>query len=145
MMRVIYFALMGCLASPVFGQEIEVQPLRDSVIGQRVPSSSRNRAEIADKGVTVRALDKVSGEVVDFDLAPGQTKQLGRIKVTLGECRYPLSNPSGDAYAYLKVFNTDEDAPVFSGWMIASSPALNALDHARYDVWPLRCITSEGE
>jgi len=33
------------------------------------------------------------------------------------------------------------DKPVFKGWMIASSPALNALDHPRYDVWVLRCIT----
>ena len=33
------------------------------------------------------------------------------------------------------------DQPVFSGWMIASSPALNALDHARYDVWVMRCKT----
>jgi hypothetical protein len=30
---------------------------------------------------------------------------------------------------------------VFSGWMIADSPALSALDHARYDVWILRCLT----
>jgi len=25
--------------------------------------------------------------------------------------------------------------------MIASSPALNALDHPRYDVWVMRCTT----
>ena len=30
----------------------------------------------------------------------------------------------------------------FSGWMVASSPALNALDHSRYDIWVLRCMTS---
>ncbi len=30
----------------------------------------------------------------------------------------------------------------FSGWMIASSPALNALDNPRYDVWLLRCNNS---
>ena len=33
-------------------------------------------------------------------------------------------------------------ALTFAGWMIADSPALNALDHPRYDVWVLRCITS---
>jgi hypothetical protein len=26
--------------------------------------------------------------------------------------------------------------------MIASSPAISALDHPRYDVWVLRCIIS---
>ena len=30
---------------------------------------------------------------------------------------------------------------LFDGWMIASSPALNALDHPRYDVWVIGCDT----
>ncbi|MGB0439332.1 MAG: DUF2155 domain-containing protein [Paracoccaceae bacterium] len=36
----------------------------------------------------------------------------------------------------------DRPLPVFEGWIIASSPALNAMDHARYDVWVLRCNTA---
>ena len=100
------------------------------------------RASTADQGVQLRALDKISGEVVDFDLTPGQTKQLGRIQVTLGECRYPTGNPASDASAYLTIRNAGDEAAAFAGWMIASSPALNGLDHARYDVWVLRCITS---
>ncbi|MGR3659602.1 MAG: DUF2155 domain-containing protein [Paracoccaceae bacterium] len=99
-------------------------------------------ATTAEKGVVLRALDKVSGKVVDFELTPGQTKQLGRIQVTLNECRYPTGNPSGDAFAYLLIRNAGDSVAVFEGWMIASSPALNALDHSRYDVWALRCITS---
>ncbi len=99
-------------------------------------------ASIAEQGVSLRAVDKVSGEVVDFDLSPGQTKQLGYIQVTLAECRYPTENPAGDASAFLTVRNASNSDVAFSGWMMASSPALNALDHARYDVWVLRCITS---
>lgn len=89
----------------------------------------------------LRAMDKVSGDVVDFELTPGQTKQLGRIQVTLGECRYPVENPTGNAYAWLVIRNAGVETPSFSGWMVAASPALNALDHPRYDVWVLRCIT----
>lgn len=99
-------------------------------------------ASVAEKGVLLRALDKISGDVVDFELTPNQTKQLGRIQVTLGECRFPVGNPAGDASAYLTIRNAGDDDAVFTGWMIASSPALNALDHSRYDVWVLRCITS---
>ena len=33
--------------------------------------------------------------------------------------------------------------PVFVGWMIATSPALSAMDHPRYDVWVLNCVTPE--
>lgn len=103
--------------------------------------AAAQQAITAPDGVLLRAMDKVSGEVVDFDLTPGQTKQLGRIQVTLGECRYPAGNPNGDAYAYLVIRNAGEQTPSFTGWMIASSPALDALDHPRYDVWVLRCIT----
>ena len=99
-------------------------------------------AGTAERGVLLRALDKVSGEVVDFELLPGQTKQLGHIQVTLGECRYPLDNPAGDAAARLVVRNAADGRAAFRGWMLASSPALNALDHPRYDVWVLRCNTS---
>lgn len=133
------------IALPVAAQDVEVVPLGDEEIIEFTPNVSQAHVTIAEQGVSVRAVDKVSGEVVDFDLAPGQTKQLGRILVSLGECRYPTLNPSGDAFAYLRIFNAGQDIPVFAGWMIASSPALNALDHARYDVWPLRCITPSGD
>ena len=51
-------------------------------------------ATTAELGALLRALDKISGAVVDFDLTPGQTKQLGRIQVTLAECRYPSAKSS---------------------------------------------------
>ena len=142
--RSLAFGVFLC-AMPAYAQEVEVQPLGDEEVIEFTPNVSGAHVTVADSGVVVRALDKVSGEIVDFELMPGQTKQLGRIKVALGECRYPTLNPSGDAFAYLRVFNVGEEAPAFAGWMIASSPALNALDHARYDVWPLRCITPSGD
>ena len=36
------------------------------------------------------------------------------------------------------------ETPLFSGWMLASSPALSALDHPRYDVWVLSCVLPEA-
>ena len=90
----------------------------------------------------VRGLDKLSGTVEDLEIAPGQTLPFGKLQVTLWECRYPADNPSGDAYAYLEIRSPGEEMPVFEGWMIASSPALNAIDHSRYDLWVLRCKTS---
>ncbi len=93
-------------------------------------------------GAVLRGLDKVSGAVTDLDLRIGDAAQFGRLTVELGECRYPTDNPAGDAYAYLTVRAEGLDEPAFEGWMIASSPALSALDHPRYDVWVIRCRTS---
>ncbi len=92
-------------------------------------------------GAMLRGLDKVSGTPVDFTMKVGDTVELGKLRVTLGECRYPTDNPSGDAYAWLVIRDGNDDQTTFEGWMIASSPALNALDHQRYDVWVLRCTT----
>jgi hypothetical protein len=65
--------------------------------------------------------------------------QFGRLSITLAECRYPSNNPAGNAYAWLDI--RQEGERLFDGWMIASSPALNALDHPRYDVWVIGCDT----
>jgi len=99
-------------------------------------------AAIAAQGAVLRGLDKVSGAVTDLSLATGASKRFGRLEVTLGECRVPADNPAGDAFAYLEIRAQGTPDPVFQGWMIASSPALNALDHSRYDIWVLRCSTS---
>ena len=101
-------------------------------------------ARTAPDGALLRALDRISGEVVDFELLPGQTKQLGHLVVGLGECRYPLEDPAGDAAAWIVARMKEESGPAFRGWMLASSPALNALDNARYDVWVLRCRIAEA-
>ena len=103
-------------------------------------AQSRVDAEVAPSAL-LRGLDKVSGALTDLQLRQGQTVGFGRLQVTLGECRYPADNPTGDAFAYLVIRPATDAEPVFEGWMIASSPALNALDHSRYDVWVLRCIT----
>lgn len=92
-------------------------------------------------GGVVRILDKLSGTLSDLDLSRGQAGKMGRLTVQLDDCRYPVDNPASDAFAHLTIHDSATDAPVFAGWMVASSPGLSALDHPRYDVWVLRCDT----
>lgn len=104
-------------------------------------ATGQERTESAS-GALLRGLDKFNGSVVDIELPTGRTVKFERLNITLTECRYPVGNPAGNAYAGLQITETGRAGAVFSGWMIASSPALNAMEHARYDVWVLRCITS---
>ncbi len=90
----------------------------------------------------IRILDKITGSVRDVDIPERGTARVGLLNIRMGECRYPAGNPTGNAYALLTIFYRGLEDPVFEGWMIASSPALNPLDHPRYDVWVLRCKTS---
>ena len=93
-------------------------------------------------GAVLRGLDKLNGKVVDIELPAGRTVRFDRLTITLTECRYPAGNPAGNAYAGLQITEEGREGVVFSGWMVASAPALSAMEHARYDVWGMRCTTS---
>jgi hypothetical protein len=105
-------------------------------------------------GASLRFLDKLTSETGDVSLSLGQSAKFGRLIVQLDSCRYPTANPASDAEAHLTIIEETTEAELFSGWMLASSPALSALDHPRYDVWVLGCAlpdaptepaTAEGE
>jgi len=94
------------------------------------------------QGAVLRGLDKVNGDIVDVELFSGGGRSILGLEVELADCRYPANNPTGDAFAFLTIHTPGAQSILFQGWMIATSPALNALDHSRYDIWVLRCITS---
>lgn len=113
------------------------------VIGALIAAVSAGAQQTSNgSGAILRALDKTSGTTVDLSVPSGTSASIGRLQVVMTECRYPAGNPSGDAYAELEISETGHAGTVFSGWMIASAPALNAMEHARYDIWVMRCITS---
>ena len=93
-------------------------------------------------GGVLRVLDKNNGTTFDIELGSGEGQRVGFVTIRLGECSYPTDNPSGDAFTWLTISYQGVEEPVFRGWMIASNPAVSAMQHPRYDVWALRCITS---
>ena len=133
---------LSLLAAPAVAQDSTItSPIDGSTVLVPDVPADQVQAEKAN-GVMLRGLDKVSGDVTELDLATGETARVGRIEVTLGECRYPEDNPTGEGYAWLTIRDPGRETVLFDGWMSASSPALNALDHPRYDVWVIRCTTA---
>lgn len=92
-------------------------------------------------GAMLRGLDKTNATVSDLEISNGGEVLFGTLSVRMTECRYPEGDAAADAYAFLVVRDMARGRNIFSGWMLASSPALNALEHPRYDVWVLRCKT----
>ena len=148
---------LSFLALPLAAQEIVTTPIEeiplDELIGQLTTTPIEEEEEFLTTsteavmqevatatGGDLRILDKLTGQVTDVSLQSGETATLGFLTVKLNECRYPIENPSGDAFTQIIV--RDNEGTLFSGWMLASAPALNAMDHPRYDVWALRCSTS---
>lgn len=104
---------------------------------------AQGRQQVTSAPVAViRALDKITGETTDMEIARGERKRYGRLSIVLGDCRYPTESPASEAFAWLEIRDDTMTSPAFSGWMLASSPALHAMDHPRYDIWVLRCKRS---
>ena len=101
------------------------------------PAAAQDMADAP--GARLRVLDKLTGEVADLTLGNGQMETFGRLTVQVDGCRYPADNSVAEADAHLTILDAASPDPVFTGWMVASAPALSALDHPRYDVWVLRC------
>ena len=109
-------------------------------LGNSGEVTRETRAKVTSAPAAVlRGLDKLSGEAMDLQAETGETIKFGALTIEMRDCRYPKNNPSGDAYVSLAISARGLEGPVFEGWMVASSPALNALEHPRYDVWAIRC------
>ena len=91
------------------------------------------------QGADMRFLDRLTGQISNFQLTAGTPQQIGQLNVLLQECRYPAQSANADAFALLDISDAQSGQTYFKGWMVASSPALNALEHKRYDLWVLRC------
>ena len=112
-----------------------------------VPERIEPVETVLKPGAQVRQLDKMTGQSETVEIAAGEEVMVDRLRVRLEACRAPGDNAEHGTMAFLKVWDSKEEAgdPVFSGWMFAESPALSAMDHPRYDVWVISCTTSSGE
>ncbi|MGY6634306.1 MAG: DUF2155 domain-containing protein [Alkalilacustris sp.] len=109
----------------------------------QAPGQPPEALEVAPApGAMFRGLDKVAGAARDLPVSVGDSVTFGRLTLTLLECRYPVGNPAADGFAYVLIHDARQSAPVFRGWMIASSPALHAVDHPRFDIWLIRCTSA---
>lgn len=94
---------------------------------------------------TVGALDKITARITQLDLPANSRVKFGTLWLTAKACykRPPTETP--ETYIYLiidDVLADGTEVQVFQGWMLESSPALNALEHAVYDVWAIDCRTN---
>ena len=100
---------------------------------------------IGDVG-TFQGLDKITARIKTFEIKVGLSKTFGILDINLQKCVYskPLDEP--ESIAYIKVLDkseknsvTKDKLSIFEGWIFASSPALNAMEHPVYDVSLISC------
>ena len=93
-------------------------------------------------------LDKITGRIISFDVYMDETVQFGSLQVTPRVCymRTPEEPPQTSSFVEVNevvdVAAGRQLQSIFTGWMFAESPALNAVEHPVYDVWLTSCKTS---
>ncbi len=90
----------------------------------------------------LQTLDKVTARVDTVDVPVGRILQFGTLMIQVRHCdkRPPEETPESTAFLEIAEQRVGErPVRLFTGWMFASSPALNALEHPVYDVWVLDC------
>jgi hypothetical protein len=101
---------------------------------------------LADKFRNPRAvfsgLDKVTGRIISFEVAIDETVQFGALQLTPKVCftRAATENPQTTSFIEVdEITLSNEQRRIFTGWMFAASPGLNAVEHPVYDVWLTDC------
>ena len=124
------------LAASVAG----AQPAPNTALNARAVSSASLKPTLL-----LRGLDKITGRAFDI-VAPLNTPvKFATLTVTARYCYSTPPSETPETAAFVQIEDNRPDKPkreVFSGWMYASSPGLNGMQHPLYDVWVIFCRTN---
>lgn len=110
-----------------------------ALLGLALPAHAQR---IENQVAVFATLDKVTARISKLEVPLGQSVKFGSLKVTPRVCysRPPTEPPK--TTSFVEVEETQLDGQVkklFSGWMFAESPGLNAVEHPVFDVWLTDC------
>ncbi len=93
----------------------------------------------ADTKVELRAIDRVTGRTFLLKAPIDINTRFESLFITPKVCHISPPDKQPESSAYLVIRDINSKKSIFEGWMFASSPSLNALEHPVYDVWLLGC------
>ena len=104
--------------------------------------SPADAARVANPIAVFSGLDKITGLTTTFEAKIGEEKRFGGLYVKADACytRDVTEEPKTTSFVEVEEIESDNTRKkIFSGWMFAESPGLNAVEHAVYDVWLKAC------
>lgn len=110
-----------------------------AITGFAFPASA---ARIENRVAVFSGIDKITGRITSFDVYLNETVQFGALQVTPKVCYSRDDTEAQKIDAFIEVDEITLDRKIkriFTGWMFADSPGLNAVEHPIYDVWLTNC------
>lgn len=97
---------------------------------------------IENRVAVFNGIDKISGETHTFDVYINETVKFGQLEITPRICysRPVTEQPKTTSFVEVNEITLDRRIRrIFTGWMFAESPGLNAVEHPVNDVWLIAC------
>ena len=107
-----------------------------------LPFHSAANDKIANRVAVFSGIDKITGRIHTFDVYIDETVQFGALQVTPRVCysRPDTETPKTTTFVEVDEITLDSNIRrIFTGWMFADSPGLNAVEHPVYDIWLKDC------
>ena len=104
--------------------------------------SSAHAARIENRVAVFSGIDKISGRIHTFDVYINETVKFGQLELTPRVCysRAVTEEPKTTSFLEVNEITLDRRIKrIFTGWMFAESPGLNAIEHPVNDVWLVSC------
>ncbi len=130
----------------VLGLAVCGAPLSALAQDEEQPAAESQR--ISNPVAEFTGIDKITGRIITFDVYVNETVQFGALQVTPRVCYSSpdtAEDPRTDSFVEVDEITLDRKIRrIFTGWMFAESPGLNAVEHAVYDVWLKDCKQSSN-
>ena len=108
---------------------------------------SASAARIENPVAVFNGIDKITGRITTFDVYLNETVQYGALQVTPKVCYSRDETEAQKIDGFIEVDEITLDRKIrriFTGWMFADSPGLNAVEHPIYDIWLTGCKKSSN-
>jgi hypothetical protein len=97
--------------------------------------------------LTLRGLEKITGRPTNIVAPIGKAVNFASLTITARFCYSTPPSETPETAAFVQISDhraNQSEKPVFSGWMYASTPGLNGMEHPLYDVWVISCNNSSA-
>ena len=111
-------------------------------------TAQEESTRISNRVAEFTGIDKITGRIITFDVYIDETVQFGALQVTPRVCYSRPVTEQPKTTAFLEVDEMTLDRKIrriFTGWMLADSPGLNAIEHPIYDIWLNACKMESDE
>ncbi len=120
--------------------------LLPALLGAGIGIHTAGAAELPTNTAQMQAMDKITGRVSVINVPVNAEMRFGSFSIVVRDCKTRSPEETPENFAFVDVADTigeNQQVNIFKGWMLSSSPALNAVEHPVYDVWLLKCIDTD--